>query len=341
MESIWAIFVHLEDMGDPQGSNGTVTMDMDAFRKISNVSIASSGRSSTVSLISETELQMLINDIHQPPDYQCSTTEDIRVVSIHREFKESAVGIVLNGGSDHKNKEISVCSIVPGSIADTDGRIREGDKVLSINGSLTKNLTHQKAARLLKSRRKWFIFVISRSNGDNNSLPSPDWNGISNNKKNGILQQDSELQTIFETTDDEARLSKDTLKPSNVSKIVRTRTLEQQSIQEKKRDSKDLDDTMWSLITVTLVKQRIGFGFSLNGGKDSSMGDVPITINKIFTGGVAHQHGMLRAGDEIMSLNDVDFTSMSRLQAWNIMKSANPGPSNIVVKRLIGDAYDV
>ena len=328
-------------MGDPQGSNGTVTMDMDAFRKISNVSIASSGRSSTVSLISETELQMLIDDIHQPPDYQCSTTEDIRVVSIHREFKESAVGIVLNGGSDHKNKEISVCSIVPGSIADTDGRIREGDKVLSINGSLTKNLTHQKAARLLKSRRKWFIFVISRSNGDNNSLPSPDWNGISNNKKNGILQQDSELQTIFETTDDEARLSKDTLKPSNVSKIVRTRTLEQQSIQEKKRDSKDLDDTMWSLITVTLVKQRIGFGFSLNGGKDSSMGDVPITINKIFTGGVAHQHGMLRAGDEIMSLNDVDFTSMSRLQAWNIMKSANPGPSNIVVKRLIGDAYDV
>ena len=329
-------------MGDPQGSNGTVTMDMDAFRKISNVSIASSGRSSTVSLISETELQMLIDDIHQPPDHQYSTTEDIRVVSIHRELNESAVGIVLEGGSDHKNKEILVCRIVPGSIADTDGRIREGDKVLSINGSVTKNLTHQKAARLLKSRRKWFIFVISRSNGDNNSLPSPDWNGISNNKKYGILKQDSELQTIFETTDDGARLSKDTLKPSRVCKMIRTRTLEQQSIQEKKRDSKEeLGDSMCSLITVTLVKQRIGFGFSLNGGKDSPMGDVPITINKIFTGGVAHQHGVLRAGDEIMSLNDVDFTSMSRLQAWNIMKSANPGPSTLVVKRLIGDAYVV
>ena len=236
---------------------------------------------------------------------------------------------------------MSVCRIVPGSIADTDGRIREGDEVLSINGSLTKNLTHQKAARLLKSRRKWIILVICRSNEDNKALPSPDWNRISNNKKYGILKQDSELRTIFETTDDEARLSKDTLKPSNVSKIVRTRTLEQQSIQEKKRDSKELDDTMWSLITVTLVKQRIGFGFSLNGGKDSPMGDVPITINKIFTGGVAHQHGMLRAGDEIMSLNDVDFTSMSRLQAWNIMKSTNPGPSTLVVKRLIGDAYDV
>ena len=328
-------------MGDPQGSNGTVTMDMDAFRKISNVSIASSGRSSTVSLISETELQMLIDDIHQPPDHQYSTTEDIRVLSIHRELNESAVGIVLEGGSDHKNKEISVCSIVPGSIADTDGRIREGDKVLSINGSLTKNLTHQKAARLLKSRRKWIILVISRSNEDNNSLPSLDWNRISNNKNYGILRQDSELRTIFETTDDEARLSKDTLKPSNVSKIVRTRTLEQQSIQEKKTDSKELDDTMCSLITVTLVKQRIGFGFSLNGGKGSPTGDVPITINKIFTGGVAHQHGMLKPGDEIISLNDVDFTSMSRLQAWNTMKSANPGPSTVVVKRLISDAYDV
>ena len=328
-------------MVDPQGSNGTVTMDIDVFRKISNVSIASSGRSSTVSLISETELQILIDDIHQPTDHQYSTTEDIKVVSIHRELNESAVGIVLEGGSDHKNKEMSVCTIVPGSIADTDGRIQEGDKVLSINGSLTKNLTHQKATCLLKSRRKWIILVISRSNEDNNALPSPDWNRISNNKKYGILQQDSELQTIFETTDAEARLSKDTLKPSNVSKIVRTRTLEQQSIQEKKRDSKELDDTMCSLITVTLVKQRIGFGFSLNGGKGSPTGDVPITINKIFTGGVAHQNGMLRAGDEIISLNDVDFTSMSRLQAWNTMKSANPGPSTVVVKRLIGDAYDV
>ena len=328
-------------MGDPQGSNGTVTMDIDVFRKISNVSIASSGRSSTVSLISDSELQMLINDIHQPPEHQYSTTEDIRVVSIHRQLKESSIGIVLEGASYHKHNEMSVCRIVPGSIADTDGRIREGDKVLSINGSVTKNLTHQKANCLLKSRRKWIILVISRSNEDKNSLPSPDGNRNSNNKNYGILKQDSELQTIFETTDDGARLSKDTLKPSNVCKIVRTRTLEQQSIQNTKRDSKDLDDSMWSLNTVTLVKQRIGFGFSLNGGKGSPTGDVPITIKKIFPGGVAHQHGMLRPGDEIMSLNDVDFTSMTRLQAWNTMKSASPGPSTVVVKRLIGDAYDL
>lgn len=37
-------------------------------------------------------------------------------------------------------------------------------------------------------------------------------------------------------------------------------------------------------VTVMLVKDGAGLGFSLEGGKDSPFGDQPLTIKKIFTG---------------------------------------------------------
>ena len=36
--------------------------------------------------------------------------------------------------------------------------------------------------------------------------------------------------------------------------------------------------------SVTLIKEGGGLGFSLEGGKDSPFGDLPLTIKKIFTG---------------------------------------------------------
>lgn len=42
-------------------------------------------------------------------------------------------------------------------------------------------------------------------------------------------------------------------------------------------------------VTVTLVKDGAGLGFSLEGGKDSPSGDQPLTIKKIFTGKFCNQ----------------------------------------------------
>lgn len=86
---------------------------------------------------------------------------------------------------------------------------------------------------------------------------------------------------------------------------------------------------------VVLKKEGTGLGFSLEGGKDSPLGDRPLTIKKIFTGGAADKNGTLKVGDEIISVNNTDCTRMSRIEAWNFMKKLNDGTASLVVRHKI------
>ena len=50
---------------------------------------------------------------------------------------------------------INLCQvhkIIPGSLADRDGRIQKGDRVLSINGRTLRGVTHREALAILKVR---------------------------------------------------------------------------------------------------------------------------------------------------------------------------------------------
>jgi len=40
--------------------------------------------------------------------------------------------------------------VIPGTLAERDGRIQKGDRVLSINGRSTKGVTHREALSILK-----------------------------------------------------------------------------------------------------------------------------------------------------------------------------------------------
>lgn len=100
------------------------------------------------------------------------------VVVLHREFSAGTIGITLAGGADYECKEITVsdkeersevklginamCSfqvhkVITGSLADRDGRIQKGDRVLSINGRSTKGITHREALSILKVRTTLFV----------------------------------------------------------------------------------------------------------------------------------------------------------------------------------------
>lgn len=249
------------------------------------------------------ELQNLIDEANQSLEESGTPSHEIMVIVLHREYTQGgSIGVTLAGGADYESKEITVHKVIAGSLADRDGRIQKGDRVLSINGRSTKGVSHREALSILKAPRAEVVLVLSRSRSvtpadrGNYDLIEAGYNYINSSRPPKILESPLDSKSLM-------------------------------------ADLKFVDVPRGQSITVTLKKEGTGLGFSLEGGKDSPYGDRPMTVKKIFTGGAADKNGVLRVGDEILSVNNVDVTRMTRLEAWNFMKKLNDGSQVVVVRQ--------
>jgi hypothetical protein len=263
-----------------------------------------SSLASSTSLISPQELQGLIDEANQSLEESGTPSHEIMVIVLHREFTAGSIGITLAGGADYESKDITVHKVIPGTLADRDGRIQKGDRVLSINGKSTKGVTHREALSILKAPRAEVVLVLSRSRsvtpaeGAYDRSDYPSYNYLNSGRPPKILESPLDSKSLLS-------------------------------------DLKFVDVPRGPPKTVVLKKEGTGLGFSLEGGKDSPLGDRPLTIKKIFTGGAADKTGVLKVGDEILMVNNTDCSKMSRIEAWNFMKKLNDGTATLVIRQKV------
>ncbi|XP_076826228.1 uncharacterized protein LOC143473219 isoform X4 [Brachyhypopomus gauderio] len=84
------------------------------------------------------------------------------------------------------------------------------------------------------------------------------------------------------------------------------------------------------ILRVTLTKSAFDLGFSLEGGVASSLGDRPLTVQKIFQGGPI---GNVFPGDELLEIQGQSLGGLRRLEAWNLIKRLPPGPVEVLLHR--------
>ncbi|KAF3430481.1 hypothetical protein E2986_05986 [Frieseomelitta varia] len=255
--------------------------DVDTDRCCSEQFGSISSLASSTSLISQQELAQLVEEASLE---EARGAHDVIVVLLHKENPSGSVGITLAGGADCEIKEITVHRVLAHSIADKDGRVQRGDRILSINGRSTQGLTHRESIAVLKQPRSEVVLVVSRARSEEGCK---------------LKSRTASVETIIEgfETNDAA------------------------------------EDTAWGPPSVVAVyKDGTGLGFSLEGGRDSPLGDRPLLIKKIFTGGAAEKTGALKAGDQLLEVNGYDVTRMSRIEAWSLMKKLHDGEVNLLVR---------
>ncbi|XP_061572836.1 uncharacterized protein si:dkey-92i15.4 [Cololabis saira] len=233
---------------------------------ISDVSVFS-----CVSMLPTEELDKLLQDVRKLGDDALQDTDGVQVVVLHKEVGVG-LGFSLAGGVD-QNKPITVHRVFHSGVAAHEGSIREGDQVLSINGTALSGSPHLEVLRVLKKAKAKNPGVVVLRRGD-----------VSSPLNKGVQECNEEAtQAQYETG-------------------------QRVQLQKKGRD----------------------LGFSLQGGVDSSEGNRPLTVKKIFQGGPFDK---VCPGDEVIEIEGMSMVGMRRLDAWSFIKKLPPGPVEMVLRR--------
>ncbi|XP_052570958.1 multiple PDZ domain protein isoform X13 [Peromyscus californicus insignis] len=208
--------------------------------------------------------------------------------------KRPGKGFGLSIVGKRNDTGVFVSDIVKGGIADADGRLRQGDQILMVNGEDVRNATQEAVAALLKCSLGTVTLEVGRI-------------------KAGPFHSERRPSQSSQVSD--SSLSSFTLPLSGINAS--------ESLESSTKKNA-LASEIQGLRTVEIKKGPAdSLGISIAGGLGSPLGDVPIFIAMMHPNGVAAQTQKLRVGDRIVTICGTSTEGMTHTQAVNLMKNAS------------------
>uniref|UniRef100_A0A8C8VQB2 PATJ crumbs cell polarity complex component n=1 Tax=Pelusios castaneus TaxID=367368 RepID=A0A8C8VQB2_9SAUR len=214
--------------------------------------------------------------------------------------KKTGRGLGLSIVGKRNGSGVFVSDIVKGGAADLDGRLIQGDQILSVNGEDMRNASQEIVATILKCAQGLVHLEIGR-------LRAGSWLSSQKTSQSSQVTQQS-MHSHFHPA----------LAPviTTLQNFVSTKKLSADASQ--RNSGTDMD-----LRTVEILRgPNDALGISIAGGKGSPLGDIPIFIAMIQASGVAARTQRLKVGDRIVSINGQPLDGLSHADAVNLLKNA-------------------
>ncbi|XP_032499996.1 inaD-like protein isoform X1 [Phocoena sinus] len=210
--------------------------------------------------------------------------------------KKAGRGLGLSIVGKRNGSGVFISDIVKGGAADLDGRLIQGDQILSVNGEDMRSASQETVATILKCAQGLVQLEIGR-------LRAGSWTSSRKTSQNSQQSQHSSLHP--------------SLAPviTSLQNLVGTKRALDPSPTNSGTDV--------GLRTIEIIRELSdALGISIAGGKGSPLGDIPIFIAMIQASGVAARTQKLKVGDRIVSINGQPLDGLSHADVVNLLKNA-------------------
>ncbi|KAK7830640.1 hypothetical protein U0070_018365 [Myodes glareolus] len=211
--------------------------------------------------------------------------------------KKTGRGLGLSIVGKRSGSGVFISDIVKGGAADLDGRLIQGDQILSVNGEDVRHASQETVATILKCVQGLVQLEIGR-------LRAGSWASSRKTSQNSQGDQHSAHSSG---------------RPSLAPVITGLQNL----VGTKRASDPPQKCAEMGPRTVEIIRELSdALGISIAGGKGSPLGDIPIFIAMIQANGVAARTQKLKVGDRIVSINGQPLDGLSHTDAVNLLKNA-------------------
>ncbi|KAM6364222.1 multiple PDZ domain protein isoform 14-T14 [Pluvialis apricaria] len=265
----------------------------DQILEVNGIDLRNATHDEAINVLRQTPQKVRLTVYRDEAQYKEEDMYDVLNIELQ---KKPGKGLGLSIVGKRNDTGVFVSDIVKGGIADTDGRLMQGDQILTVNGEDVRNANQEAVAALLKCSLGTVRLEVGRIKAGpfhserRTSQSSQVSEGSGSLSSFSVPVSGSSAPEVFESG-----LKKNT----TASEIQGLRTVE---IKKGPADS---------------------LGVSIAGGVGSPLGDVPIFIAMMHPNGVAAQTQKLRVGDRIVSICGTSTEGMTHSQAVSLLKNAS------------------
>ncbi|NXY05167.1 MPDZ protein, partial [Pteruthius melanotis] len=264
----------------------------DQILEVNGIDLRNATHDEAINVLRQTPQKVRLTVYRDEAQYKEEDMYDVLNIELQ---KKPGKGLGLSIVGKRNDTGVFVSDIVKGGIADTDGRLMQGDQILTVNGEDVRNANQEAVAALLKCSLGTVRLEVGRIKA------GPFHSERRTSQSSQVSEGSGSLSSFsFPVSGSSApEVFEGGLKKTTTSEIQGLRTVE---IKKSPADS---------------------LGVSIAGGVGSPLGDVPIFIAMMHPNGVAAQTQKLRVGDRIVSICGTSTEGMTHSQAVNILKNAS------------------